>query len=82
MLTKTTTAPRKIRQILPGDGWYAIYESNNQANYARLVCWALTDEGIEGIDAADYAGFCEDNSNFQGYIHESEIPPCPPSSLS
>ena len=67
------TTTRKIHQIIPADGFHAVYRSEEGPFYVRLACWALTDEGVEGIDPAYPTSLCEDNSNFQGYLHESEI---------
>jgi hypothetical protein len=69
----------KILQIIPAIDWYAMYEIEDDANsHAPLVCWALVedrdgDRHVVGLDSAETnTDFCENTSNFMGYIHREQ----------
>jgi len=69
---------RKIVQLLPADGWFAVYENDDGSEIkSALSCWALVrdaegDTSVMGMDAADYVDFAEDTKNFKNYSHVSE----------
>lgn len=73
---------RKIVQIIPANGWNAVYairpESNkgNPVWISPLACWALVQERahryVTGIDRT--MSFCEAGDNFLGYSPPSENP--------
>ena len=70
---------RTIAQIIPAVGWYVRYELNEGSFIEEpLACWVLAasdgkGQTVFGMDSL--GGFCEDNANFRGYVHESEIAP-------
>lgn len=64
----------KIIQIIPADGWYAVYEngSGGARIKSRIALWALVnhvsgDCWVTGFVGPDYIACCEDNENFVGY---------------
>jgi hypothetical protein len=69
---------RTIIQIIPAVGWKSIYRDDDDLQnpmYEFLVCWALIEDEhgerhVVGMDGNDYVGFCDEMSNFQGYMHE------------
>ena len=71
---------RKIHQIIPADGIYAVNAaSETEISFERVACWALvTDEKGEqsvcGMGLSLVLHFCEDHIHFDGYVHESELP--------
>lgn len=72
-------APRRILQIIPADGWNALYairpeENKNDPVYVSpLTCWALVEEGkvqyVVGLDCTQ--SFCDQGDNFLGYLAPS-----------
>jgi|TARA_Y100000310_G_scaffold238859_1_gene242377 hypothetical protein len=74
--------PEKIiRQIIPADGWMAVYLMKEPPYYSTwpLAAWALI-EGedseppyVMGMDAADYVDFTDSTGDFYIYCHESKI---------
>ena len=76
-----TEQVRKIVQIIPAEGWFAVYgdDDGKPTILVPLVCWALyeDEEGdryIEGMDAFEYVDFSQGNHNFHDYRHKSEAP--------
>ncbi len=71
---------RVIRQIIPGNGWFAVYAVDSALNVAKhpLVAWALVHHRAErfsevvGIDSEGH--LCDEWTNFVGYVHETESP--------
>ena len=69
-------APRRILQIIPVDGWNALYAvrpegpKNNPVWIAPLACWALVHDGnnrcVVGLDCT--LSFCDQGDNFLGYL--------------
>ena len=61
----------KINQIVPADGWTAVFSSNNESKTSeRLVCWALTDTGtVHGMVATkgNAPDLAENRDNFLEY---------------
>lgn len=69
---------RKIKQILPADGIYAVYAaSETEISFERVICWALVDNAGEsevcGMFAKELVDFCEDRIHFDGYVHEADL---------
>jgi hypothetical protein len=73
---------RKIIQIVPANGWNAVYairpeeNKNNPVWVSPLACWALVQEGahryVVGLDRT--LSFCEVGDNFLGYLPPSGNP--------
>lgn len=67
---------KKIIQIMPAIGWYATYKDGAELHYNPLVCWALVEaDGVRfvaGMDDGAPIDFCEEVSNFDGYVYEPE----------
>lgn len=74
-----TTVKRTILQIMPAEGWRAVYrEDDGTLTEYPLVCWALVIEDDErndriryvtGIDAVEnQAEFCDEAANFVRYL--------------
>jgi len=73
-----------IKQILPAEGWYALYEQKS-GGYCKslLSCWALVQrkdpsgkvrDMVEGMASVEYGiESAEASDNFDGYCHESEL---------
>lgn len=75
-----------IKQIIPAEGWYALYEQGDDVNYDRymLACWALVQrrdpstgrayDMVEGMITIDYGvESAETSNNFACYCHESQL---------
>jgi hypothetical protein len=69
-------AAHELRQLLPGDGWYARFQGESgEEFYCRLVGWALLDSGqVVGVDVDEH-GVLEllvpgAFGNFLGYHHD------------
>lgn len=73
-----------IKQILPAEGWYALYEQGDGAYHRCLLsCWALVQrkdpsgsvrDMVEGMTAMEYGiESAEASANFTGYCHQSEL---------
>jgi hypothetical protein len=69
------SARKKILQIMPAEGWEAVYVNEGKPIFTNLVCWALVEEGedtfVAGLDSSlgspNFVDFVEDLSNFLGY---------------
>jgi hypothetical protein len=69
-------APRRILQIIPSDGWNALYairperQKKNPVWVAPLACWALVQQEmvryVVGLDCT--LSFCDQGDNFLGYL--------------
>ena len=67
---------RRILQIIPADGWHAVYaicpdrNKNNPVWVAPLACWALVQQEtvryVVGLDCT--LSFCDQGDNFLGYL--------------
>lgn len=72
---------RCILQIVPVDGWGAVYAIRPDRNdgdpvwISRLACWALVQHGdhryVVGLDSA--LSFCDQGDNFLGYAPPGKI---------
>ncbi len=67
----------KILQIIPADGWYALYECENETLLEPLVCFALIEDDnneqyIKGM-CCDHISieFADFPNNFVKYIKPS-----------
>ena len=63
---------RKIIQIVPSVGWFALYLEDGSVRKDPLACWALVedDDGFRhviGMEATDFVSSAEDIGGFQGY---------------
>lgn len=66
---------RRILQIIPAEGWLAVYELGtgdvSDLRTKGLVCWALVEEmsetSVVGIDVDQSAGITE-SGKFLGYV--------------
>jgi hypothetical protein len=77
-----TKVKRTIIQIVPVEGWAAVYairpeeHENNPVWVCPLACWALVQEGVQryvvGLDRT--LSFCEAGDNFLGYLPPGENP--------
>lgn len=66
----------RILQIIPADGWNAVYairpdrNKNNPVWLAPLACWALVEQErarlVVGLDPT--LSFCDQGDNFLGYL--------------
>jgi len=71
---------RKIHQIIPADGIYAVNAaSETDITFHRIACWALVDDkdgeqAVCGMTVGLLLRFAEDHVDFDGYVHESELP--------
>jgi hypothetical protein len=71
---------RNIVQIIPANGWSAVYAIRPDRNYndpvwvSPLACWALVQEGTDhyviGLDRT--LSLCEAGDNFLGYLAPGE----------
>lgn len=67
----------KILQIIPADGWCALYKNDNEMLSEPLICFALieadnNEQRIVGMCCDDiYIGVADDSSNFAGYSKPS-----------
>jgi len=69
-------APRVIIQIIPANGWHAVYSirpernKNNPVWVSPLACWALVQQEnvryVVGLDST--LSFCDQGDNFLGYL--------------
>lgn len=72
-----SVASKKIIQIIPAEGWLALYNDGQGGQFAdRIAMWALVQDedgktDVEGLSATDYVDRCEEMVNFDCYIHES-----------
>lgn len=58
----------KVIQIMPADGWYAVYQMSDNVLRSKLVCWAIDDEGnLAGFDADD-VGFIDDAGAAENFV--------------
>jgi hypothetical protein len=74
---------RQILQIMPADGWKAVYLQDKKPYYGiePLAGWALVEgvyggkaeREVVGLDAADDVVFVTELPNFFVYVHESGI---------
>lgn len=56
----TEARPDDIVQIIPADGWFAVYRDDNGAEYRTpLVAWALQRDGIIAPYDTDERGTVE-----------------------
>ena len=66
-----------VKAIASAEGWLALYGSRD---YVRLVCWALTDDGIVGLilgpggDVRNAEGEVRGGANFDSYQREKAEP--------
>jgi len=76
----------KILQIIPADGWWAIYLLDEPPFWtkAKLACFALKVDHnvdgqgtsywiVDGFDAADVIEECSGTRGFYVYMHDDEI---------
>jgi hypothetical protein len=70
----------KILQIMPAEGWYAVYKwENGDSDMNRITCWGLVewedgDRTVEGVEVDDgETHLCVEYSGFRHYLHQSEI---------
>lgn len=67
----------KILQIIPADGWCALYKDEHEMLLVPLICFALIEENnnvqrIVGMCCDDiYIGVADTSSNFAGYLKPS-----------
>ena len=67
----------KILQIIPANGWCALYKDDNEMLSDPLICFALIEEcdnvrRIVGMCRDDiYIGVADTSSNFAGYSKPS-----------
>jgi len=67
----------KILQIIPANGWYALYKDDNEMLSDPLVCFALIEDDdnvqrIVGMCRDDiYIDVADTSSNFAGYSKPS-----------
>ena len=76
---------KRIVQIIPADGWYAVFcESDDKqrqpAHTEKLVCWALVEDSDYVWDRRNIVGMClgnhgrvetvEDDDLFVGYSED------------
>lgn len=71
-------AVKKIIQIIPADGWSAVYRHGYRLESCRIPCWALLEEdGDQYVMAMDtgvgeeWLDVIDNVSNFVGFTHES-----------
>lgn len=70
-------AARRILQIVPAPGWFAVCILVEEPWYelAPLALWALVDDGIQryvsGLDVR--MDLCDSSPSFLEYVHESQI---------
>lgn len=65
--------PKTILQIIPAGDWFAEFKADDGTKfYVPLVCWALVANGVLGMTAGDYVEFCDELSNFSGYVHKND----------
>ncbi len=70
---------KKILQIIPAADWFAVFKvAGEQDAAAPLACWALVEyeDGstrVEGLEVSGEVEFAEDQANFGGYVHGSEV---------
>lgn len=71
---------RRILQIIPADGWLAVYDHTvadvEDIRSCPLVCWALVADqngstNVIGMDA-DYIAGSRESGRFLGYIRQGE----------
>lgn len=79
---------KKVRTIIPADGWLAVYIIPGPPYYhvERLVCFGVVDETTEVEDLAYVAGFrvmdaayvgevSEADSDFLCLVHQDDVTP-------
>lgn len=61
-----------ILQIIPADGWFAIYNIEGKETRSPLVCWALVEKDserdIRGMDADGDGDFISDAADAGNFI--------------
>jgi hypothetical protein len=69
-----------IKQIVPAEGWYAVYKlADGSRRKSRVALWALAGpqdgeefDDVTGLDVGDVGiDACKETKNFEGYIHSS-----------
>lgn len=73
---------RKIIQIIPANGWSAVYairpdqNRNNPVWVSALACWALVEEDADQyvVGLENTLSFCDRGDNFLGYLPPSGNP--------
>ena len=79
---------RRIKQIIPADGWEAVYDDAGDEIVGPLACWALVETTEAGEDYGEIVGidpagrgwggeFADDDMNFVQYRF-SKPSPSPP----
>lgn len=78
-----TRPKRKILQVIPAEGWFAVYKENDGSESSvRLACWALveetddefTDNVVVGMETGydQSVDFADTAVNFVRYVHTSD----------
>jgi hypothetical protein len=74
----------KILQIIPSDGWFAVYGERNEekitkvTEIVRLMAFALVDQGalksVQGVDSdpSGNDGLSPETETFLCYVHEHD----------
>ncbi len=71
-------AERKIAQIMPANGWAAVFDEDGDELVSPLVGWALVQEGegeasVVGMVAWQRVELCDRQPHFLRYAYVSEM---------
>jgi len=75
---------KQILSITSASGWHARYKQEDGSTHlSPIACWALIEEQdgeryVVGLDGPEYLDFCDENSNFDGYIFGGTAEPVAP----
>jgi hypothetical protein len=68
---------RKIIQLIPAEGWLAVYHDEKTDKFftLRIAAWALVEDEdgyryVTGLNASDTVETVDEDGNFLRYIHE------------
>jgi hypothetical protein len=73
-------AERKITQIMPANGWAAVFDEDGDELLSPLVGWALVQDGegqasVVGLVAWQQVELCDRQPNFTRYAYVADLYP-------
>ncbi len=71
-------AERKIAQIMPANGWAAIFDEDGDELVTPLVGWALVQDGeggasVVGLVASEQVELCDRQPHFSRYAYVADM---------
>ncbi|WP_324015561.1 hypothetical protein [Aeromonas hydrophila] len=78
-MTIKVPVPHSVKQMMPADGWFFLFEANDKPRLVRLAAWGMDERGlIHGMVSATTADFDTAHlvmvpSNKGRYLHKDEL---------